>query len=76
MGKPPISVAIAILHRHNQFLLQLRDPIPTNIVYPGHWGFFGGHIEPGETPDVALRRELIEEIGYQADHLVLFGNSL
>ena len=43
--------------------MQLRDNIP-NIVYPGYWGLFGGHLEPGETPDVAVKRELLEEIDY------------
>ncbi len=57
------AVSIAILYRDNKFLMQLRDNIPT-IVYPGHWAFFGGHIEPGETPEVALRREILEEISY------------
>lgn len=60
---PLKSVAIAILYRQDQFLLQLRDNI-SGIVYPGHWGLFGGHIEPGETPAVAVERELLEEIGY------------
>ena len=57
------AVAIAILYQTNQFLLQLRDNVP-GILYPGHWGFFGGHLEPGETPEAAMRRELLEEIGY------------
>ena len=56
-------VAIAILYRENKFLMQLRDNIPT-IPYPGYWAFFGGHIEACETPEVALRREIIEEISY------------
>lgn len=43
--------------------MQLRDNIPT-ILYPGYWAFFGGHLEPGETPEIALKRELEEEIGY------------
>ena len=61
-------VAIAILYQQRpdgslQFLMQLRDNIP-GIAYPGYWGFFGGHIEPGESPDVAVKRELLEEINY------------
>lgn len=61
MSRP--EVAIAILYQRGQFLMQLRDDIP-NIVNPGKWGFFGGHIEAGETPEVALVREVEEEIGY------------
>lgn len=59
----PISVAIAIIHQDGKYLMQLRDDIPT-IAYPGVWAFFGGHIEPGEEPEAALRRELKEEINY------------
>lgn len=57
------EVAIAILYQNHRFLMQLRDDIP-GIVYPGSWGFFGGHLEPGETPEAALVRELQEEIHY------------
>ncbi|WP_309736837.1 NUDIX hydrolase [Chamaesiphon sp. OTE_75_metabat_556] len=60
----PIEVAIAILPYEGKFLMQLRDNIPT-ILYPGLWGLFGGHIEAGETPEVAVEREVLEEIGYQ-----------
>ncbi|MCU0569219.1 MAG: NUDIX hydrolase [Oculatellaceae cyanobacterium Prado106] len=64
-------VAIAILQQNQQFLMQLRDNIP-NIVYPGYWAFFGGHLEPGETPEVGVRRELLEEIGYAPETLSHF----
>jgi 8-oxo-dGTP diphosphatase len=43
--------------------MQLRDNIP-GIIYPGCWAFFGGHIDPGETPEEAVKRELLEEISY------------
>jgi len=66
-----VPVALAILCRDDRFLMQLRDDKP-GILYPGVWGFFGGHIEPGETPDVAIGRELNEEIGYRPPQLDLF----
>lgn len=59
----PIVVAIAILYRGGQFLLQLRDNIST-IVHPGTWALFGGHLESGETPEEAVKREIKEEINY------------
>ena len=65
-------VAIAILYREEKFLLQLRDDIP-GIAHPGQWAFFGGHIEPGEIPQVAIKRELVEEIGYKPDMIWEFG---
>jgi 8-oxo-dGTP pyrophosphatase MutT (NUDIX family) len=55
-----------------RYLMQLRDNIP-GIVYPGCWGFFGGHLESGEQPEKALRRELLEEINFTATRLVPFG---
>lgn len=56
-------VAVAILYRENQFLLQLRDDKP-DIAHPGRWAFFGGHLEPGEKPAEGMCRELLEELGY------------
>ena len=54
-------VALAMLQREGRWLLQLRDDVDS-IIYPGHWGLFGGHIEAGETPTEAVMRELNEEI--------------
>ncbi|MEO0374492.1 MAG: NUDIX hydrolase, partial [Cyanobacteria bacterium P01_A01_bin.17] len=70
---PPavIKAAIAILHQDGRFLLQLRDDIPT-IVYPNQWACFGGHMDPGEEPEVALYREVEEEIGYTAPEATFF----
>lgn len=66
------SVALAILYQENQFLLQLRDNIP-NILYPGYWGLFGGHIEIGENPEEAVKREVWEEITYKTKTFYPFG---
>jgi 8-oxo-dGTP diphosphatase len=70
--KFPVEVAIAILPYEGKFLMQLRDNIPS-IIYPGLWGLFGGHIEVGETPEIAVVREVIEEIGYEITDPQKFG---
>ena len=45
-------------------LMQLRN---TEKRFQYTWGFFGGIVEPGETPFQALERELIEEIGFMPE---------
>ena len=65
-----VEVALAMLQREGRWLIQLRDESPT-IVAPGCWGLFGGHLEAGETPEQALRRELLEEISWQPPDLEL-----
>ena len=71
LNQPRPAVAIAILYRQGQLLLQLRDNIP-GILYPGCWGLFGGHLEPEESPEDAMYRELLEEIHYRPPHLTFF----
>ena len=67
----PISVTMAIIYQDGKYLMQLRDNLP-HILYPGVWGLFGGHLEPGEEPEAGLKRELIEEINYDSSQLRLF----
>lgn len=50
-------------------LLQLRDVKP-KIAFPGCWGFFGGSIDVGETPEATARRELLEELNYSPEVLM------
>jgi 8-oxo-dGTP pyrophosphatase MutT (NUDIX family) len=61
---PSDAVAAIILVPAQGYLLQLRDNRP-DIFFPDHWGLFGGAIEAGEDEEAALRRELLEEIGFQ-----------
>ena len=65
-----VEVALAMLHQEGRWLMQLRDEIP-NIVAPACWGLFGGHLDLGETPEQALRRELLEEISWQPPEVEL-----
>jgi 8-oxo-dGTP diphosphatase len=66
-----IHIAVVILYQNNKFLMQLRDNIP-NIISPGCWGLFGGHLEPGETPEKAVQREVMEEINYELTNFAKF----
>lgn len=53
-------VAAALTDSAGQVLLQRR---PAGKAMAGLWEFPGGKLEAGETPEVALARELAEELG-------------
>ena len=59
-----IPVSAAILKKDNMILVGQR---PENQTLAGLWEFPGGKIELGESPEVALARELNEELGIVAE---------
>jgi 8-oxo-dGTP diphosphatase len=59
---------ILVVGRDGALLMQQRDDDAR--IDPGRWTPPGGHIEPGETPAEAARRELLEETGLVAGELV------
>lgn len=66
----PDFVVIVALDSQKQLLLvrQFRPAVEAmTLELPA------GHVEAGETPEQAARKELIEETGYEADNLVLLG---
>ncbi|WP_348645523.1 8-oxo-dGTP diphosphatase MutT [Jannaschia sp. S6380] len=54
--------AAALIDRDGRVLLARR---PEGKELAGLWEFPGGKVEPGETPEVALVRELREELGIE-----------
>jgi 8-oxo-dGTP diphosphatase len=64
-GRPVTEVAVGVLiDADGGFLLAQR---PIGKPYEGYWEFPGGKLEPGESVEAALARELDEELGLQVD---------
>ncbi|MBL0209578.1 MAG: NUDIX domain-containing protein [Holophagaceae bacterium] len=59
----PTRVVLGLLRRDGRWFLQRRDP--GNPVLPGCWEFPGGKAGMGESVEAALRRELLEELGWE-----------
>ena len=57
---PTVTVVAAIIRRHGHLLLTQR---PEGVHLAGQWEFPGGKVELGESHEVALRREIAEELG-------------
>ena len=61
---------LIMINKEGKFLLQHRSKHIER--WPGYWGFFGGGIEAGETPEEGLRREIQEELSYIVNDPRLF----
>jgi 8-oxo-dGTP diphosphatase len=60
---PRLRVAAGVVRREGRWLMTQRPPGgPLGLL----WEFPGGKIEPGETPEQALEREVREELGVGA----------
>lgn len=55
-----LVAAVALVDRDGRVLLAQRPPGKSMA---GLWEFPGGKVDPGETPEAALMRELDEELG-------------
>ena len=62
-------VSCWIMDLKGRVLLQQRSLIKSNN--PGMWAKTGGHVDSGETPIEAVKREVFEEIGLKIDEKCL-----
>ncbi|HTF11355.1 MAG TPA: NUDIX domain-containing protein [Asanoa sp.] len=64
MSVEPLRCAAGVVvDDDGRLFIQRRSP--TRKLFPDTWDIVGGHLEPGETLDEALRREVEEETGWR-----------
>lgn len=63
MNNRPLIVSAGVVLRDGRVMLCRRKPGAHNGL---KWEFPGGKLEPGESPEAALRRELREELSVEA----------
>jgi 8-oxo-dGTP pyrophosphatase MutT (NUDIX family) len=67
---PQLAVGL-IVAEDGRVLLQHRDDKP-DILEPGVWALFGGHVDSGEDLPAAFLREMDEELGWRPKHFELY----
>lgn len=66
------GTSIIFLNSENKVLLFLRDD-NKDIPFPNCWDILGGRVEEGETPEEAIKREMLEELELELHNPILFG---
>lgn len=57
-------IAIGVIWHGKHILIGRR---PRQLVLGGYWELPGGKLQPGETPEACLRREVREEVGLEVE---------
>lgn len=71
--KAPIEVVGAIIRRGDRVLIAQRPPGKHEALL---WEFPGGKVEPGESPEACLAREIQEELDAEIEVGARFGDVL
>lgn len=64
MFKRTLRVVAAVIESEGRYLVTQRR---TTAVLPSLWEFPGGKVEPGETDEAALRREILGRLGVDVE---------
>ena len=67
---PRLSPAIIVLVERGDEVLLARGP----QFVPGRYAVIAGFVEPGESLEEAVRREIREEVGLEVDQIAFFGS--
>ena len=68
-----ITVTAGLIRCNGKILIAKRS---SDGLLPGKWEFPGGKIEPGESPEDCLTRELMEELGISVNIHSFFAETL
>lgn len=71
--KPIIKVVCGIIWKGDKVLIARRKPGKS---LAGYWEFPGGKLNEGEDAEIALKRELKEELGMEVDELKYYGQHI
>ena len=66
--EPLLVAAALVVDDSGRIFFQKRSP--TRKLFPDTWDVVGGHLEPGETVQEALHREVYEETGWRVSQVL------